>query len=398
MQFKIRLFPIVNILLFVFTTVCFIGSASGNQPVVKATHQFVKSKHAAAKIEYNRSADMEIGFFESLDLTADLIMKNTDIAENKSSNASRKNEAKPTEELSGASRSDKSVNTNAAVEQSGSASINQLAATNSTSLHSQEKTAMWLYLLFLMVTVVFTLLVLVLLRIYKNTRIVESPNNIIQEIKALAVDIEAQNKAIREVRFRIQKTENSFINVLGHQIEDKYNELIKDVDMQFQEFASSQKSASQQSAELNHRVGEIENLLHALKEFVADQKAEIRRLHQGYDWSVINHISVGMINVVDKIDRELEKGVAKEEKQSLDEIREEITAILESYNIKKSTPKVGSEYTDQEGDKNCKVVMIDSDEPRLRGKIARVIKPSYVYRMSKDKKRVIREAEIEVYS
>jgi len=277
--------------------------------------------------------------------------------------------------------------------------ISKISLSSSTLI--QEDLNMWQYLLLTVIAVAFVLIILVLVRIYRNTKVVQSPDNIVKQIKSLSVDIDTQNKSIKEIKFRIQKTENSFIKILGHHLDEKHDELVKDVDMQFQEFASNQKTSLKQYAELNHKVGAIEDLLDTLKDFVADQKQEIRRLHEGYDWSVINNISVGLINVIDSIDEELDalkgKSEDKKERKRLEEIRDSILILLESHDIKESAPTVGSVY-EQQAEDDCTVTFIESKEPKMRGKIARVVKPSFIYRVSKDKKRTIREAEIEVYN
>ena len=210
-------------------------------------------------------------------------------------------------------------------------------------------------------------------------------------------DIDSQNKYLKELKFRIQKSENSFIKVLSHHIDEKQSQLLKDVDMQFQDFAGNHKTSLKQYADLNHKVDGIESLLSTMKEFVAEQKQEIRKFHEGYDWTVINNVSVGLINVIDTIDEQMEQAKDQDEKERLQDIRNAVLVLLESHDIKESAPKVGSEYKEQK-DSACKVVMVESKEPKMRGKVARVLRPSFIYRISKDQKRVIREAEIEVYN
>ena len=256
---------------------------------------------------------------------------------------------------------------------------------------------LWHYFLLTVFSLVGVLVVILLARLHRNIRRIDSPESIILQIQGLSKEFSAQHRHIKDLKSRIQKTENTFIKVLSHHIDDKYSSLAKDVDMQFQDFYGANKTMLSQYHEINARLSQVEGLLVSLKEFVSEQKQDIKRLHEGSDWIHASSYLLGLISVVDRIDVELEDIELEDERDRLTELRESIVILLEAHSVRETAPEVGSKL-ESDTVSIYRIVHIHADKPDQKGRVARVHRPSFVYTQDEQPLRVIREAEIEVYS
>ncbi len=336
-------------------------------------------------VEY---AEMQTGFFESLELGPDVL----------AGPVRKKAATKPQSrrKRSGAGRSQDGRK--AAPRQQTDPDTVKTDTGRDAGRTEVEQMSIWHYLLLALIAVVFLGILVVLVRLGRNARVVESPDNLVRQMKELSREFDVQNKHIKDVRLRIQKTENSFLKVLSAHMDERFRQLVKEMDMQFQDFAGMNKALLQQTADVTAKVGEMEGLLSSLKEFVAEQKAELRRMREGYDWSVINSMCVGLIGVIDKLDEDIRALGKGGEKERLREARAMLVLLLETYDVREQSPKVGSAFVENEADEEkYKVTMVKSDQKDMKGKVARVIKPSFVYESAGNQQRVLRVAEIEVY-
>jgi len=329
------------------------------------------------------SADMKPGFLESLDLAPDVFVESDSVKNQKSSIK------KPvvTPKNSDLNKPNSKQGRLAANSRKTDYKISQ----SNLSSNALELPEMWHYVLLTLIALVFIVILMVLLRIYRNTREVESAENIVHQIKSLSHDIEEQNRSVRDVKLRIQKTENSFLKVLAHHIDDKNEQLLKDIDMQFHDFAALHKSSSQQYTSIGSRIGEIENLLGTLKEFVAEQKQEIRRMQDGYDWSVVNGLCLGIIDVVDRIDEEISATSNKKEIGRLVDIRGLLLIMLETHHVAELKPDDKKDYSALESDENMEIVFCDTEKDEEHGKVAKILQSSFIYEGSKGDNRVIQK-------
>ncbi|VAW80608.1 hypothetical protein MNBD_GAMMA12-820 [hydrothermal vent metagenome] len=340
------------------------------------------------------STESAPGFLESLDLAPDVIV------ETGSSN-DQKTITKPTANILSVENPNSIVQKTTDLPLKQSATSANTIKRNSSKLtltsNAMELPEMWHYVLLTLIALVFMAILMVLLRIYKNTREVESADNIVHQIKNLSNDIEEQNRSVRDVKLRIQKTENSFLKVLAHHIDDKNEQLLKDVDMQLHDFAAIHKSSGQQYSMISSRIGDIENLLGSLKEFVAEQKQEIRRMQDGYDWSVVNGLCLGIIEVLDNLDEEINSSNKDTEISYLSDARGLLLTMLESHNVAELKPDSEKDYSQLESDENLEITFCDSDDNDEQGKISKILQSSFVYEGAQGDNRTIRRAKIEVY-
>ena len=341
--------------------------------------------------------EMQTGFFESLELGPDVLAgtgKKPVAAKQKKEKKHKQSKKQDTKSGSTVLRSgDKTA---------GQGTTGTDAAKTDADMEAGqtevEQMSIWHYLLLALIALVFLGILFVLVRLGRNAKIVESPDNLIRQMKELGKEFDVQNKHIKEVKLRIQKTENSFLKVLSGHMDEKVRQLVKEMDMQFQDFAGTNKALLQKTAEVSAKVSEIEGLLSSLKEFVAEQKAELRKMREGYDWSVVNSMCVGLIGVIDKLDEDIRALGKGKEKERLREARALLLVLLETYDVKEQSPKVGSAFVENEAnEEKYKVTMVKSDQKNMKGKVARVIKPSFVYESGNKQQKVLRVAEIEVY-
>ena len=335
-------------------------------------------------------ADMETSFFESLNISPDVFK---DTSKSKAADI-------------GAGKVDSSLQTNrdGRVSESTNAKTIAEAKAQSEKIKSPDlqtsiegNMGIWQYFLMALVALVFTAILFLLVRLSKNAKVVETPNNLVKQIKELVKEFDGQNKNIKDVKNRIQKSENIFLKVLSSHIDEKHSQMSKEIDMQFQDFLGTNKTLIQQNSTITTKIYEVEGLMGTLKEFVAEQKAELRKMQEGYNWSVINSMCMGLIRIIDKLDEDIKNTSNKDTKKSLSDSRALITAMLETYDVAEISPEVGKAYQDEDKSENIKVTMVKPKKQEKKGTVARVIKPSFIYQGGYEQEKVLRAAEIEVY-
>ncbi len=335
-------------------------------------------------------ADMETSFFESLNIGPD-VFKNTSKSGAADTGTGKYGSSLPSHRDGRASES-------ANVKPIAETKVQTKKTESPDSQTSMEgNMGIWQFFLMALVALVFTAILFLLVRLSKNAKVLETPNNLVNQIKELVKEFDGQNKNIKDVKNRIQKSENTFLKVISSHIDEKHNQMSKEIDMQFQDFLGTNKTLIQQNSTITTKIYEMEGLMSTLKAFVAEQKAELRKMQEGYNWSVINSMCMGLIRIIDKLDEDIKNTSNKDIKTSLNDSRALITAMLETYDVAEISPEVGKAYQDKDKSENIKVTMVKPKKQEKKGTVARVIKPSFIYQGGYEQEKVLRAAEIEVY-
>lgn len=167
---------------------------------------------------------------------------------------------------------------------------------------------------------------------------------------------------------------------------------------------NSNNNATEDSLPLQDKVGDdslgkLTQEVTALREFASSQQDHVRKLQDGYDWNILKNFCIRMIRCIDNVDSRMKQLDADEETiMHLEDIRDELIFSLESSGVEQYSPELQSEYYGQE--KRVEVLKDRKlcSDPELKGKIAEIVRPGYQYVVSDDNIKIVRTAQVRVFS
>ena len=185
--------------------------------------------------------------------------------------------------------------------------------------------------------------------------------------------------------------------------EDLLRAQAEDLEKQMAEFRQMaqnvQQSAVAHSKPLNDSLRELTQQVSAIREYAAHQQERVKKLQDGYDWNIIRNFCLRVIRCIDNLENRI-KRLAKEDTDTrdLEEIRDELVFALESTGVERFEPVINSDYHGQE--KNAEAVKDKKGikDPKLKGKIAKVIRPGYQYFIDEENVKVVRTAKVKLYN
>jgi molecular chaperone GrpE (heat shock protein) len=161
---------------------------------------------------------------------------------------------------------------------------------------------------------------------------------------------------------------------------------------------SIQEASSKNSEPVKSSIDELTRQISAIREYTSLQHSKMEKLQEGYDWNIIRNFCLRVIRCIDN----LENRITKLSEQSMDttdleEIMDELVFALESSGVEQFRPELNSDYNGKE-----KAVEVTKDkicpaDPKLRGKIAEVIRPGYQYIIGETNVRVVRTAQVKLF-
>jgi len=161
---------------------------------------------------------------------------------------------------------------------------------------------------------------------------------------------------------------------------------------------SIQQATAENPNELSNTLKQLTQQVSAIREYASDQQEKVQKLQAGYDWKIIKSFSLRVIRCIDNLESRIEQlrsgGI---DTICLEEVRDELLFALESSGIEQFRPEVKSEYRGLE--KTTEVIR--EKEPakksKMKGRIAKVIRPGYQYCLNEDKRKVVRTAQVKLY-
>jgi molecular chaperone GrpE (heat shock protein) len=152
------------------------------------------------------------------------------------------------------------------------------------------------------------------------------------------------------------------------------------------------------TAPVTHELNELTLEVSAIREYAASQQDRVRRLQDGYDWSIIKRFCIRIIRCIDNMDERIAH-LAEEggDPQSLEDVRDELVFSLESSGVEQFEPEINACYKGLEKTVEAVKTREPTDDPDLVGKIAKVIKPGYEYVVSDEEVRVVRCSQVQLY-
>jgi len=168
---------------------------------------------------------------------------------------------------------------------------------------------------------------------------------------------------------------------------------------EFRQTAQTVKEVSVGHSEpIKSTLAELTQQVSAIREYASYQQDRIEKLQEGYDWNIIRTFCLRVIRGIDN----LENRIARLSKQDVDttdleEIMDELVFALESSGVEQFKPKVNSNYSGQERAAEVVKGKIHPKSPKMKGKIAEVVKPGYQYMIDDGNIKIVRTARVKLF-
>ena len=148
----------------------------------------------------------------------------------------------------------------------------------------------------------------------------------------------------------------------------------------------------------NETLRQLNDQISSIRQYASSQQDRVEKLQTGYDWNIIRTFCLRIIRCIDNLDDRIEQlpddSVAIE---MLCDIRDELLFSLESSGVERFDLEHGSEFLGQERRAEAIKEKEVSDNPALKGRIARVVKFGYLYIIDDENEKVVRTARVKLY-
>jgi len=150
---------------------------------------------------------------------------------------------------------------------------------------------------------------------------------------------------------------------------------------------------------LDDTLKDLTQQVSAIREYAAHQQNRLEKLQDGYDWNIIKSFCLRIIRCIDNVESRIEQFTEQEcDVAHLEEIRDELVFALESSGVEQYEPEINSEYRGQEKFAEAVKEKIRSKDPGQKGRIEKVIRPGYQCFIDEENARIVRPAQVRLYS
>lgn len=161
---------------------------------------------------------------------------------------------------------------------------------------------------------------------------------------------------------------------------------------------SVQAAIIEHSKPLDSTLKDLAQQVSAIREYASCQQERVEKLQDGYDWNIIRTFCLRIIRCIDNLENRINRLSSEgTETEHFQEIKDELIFALESSGIELYEPKINSDYRGQEKFAEAVKEKEHCDKAKLKGKIAKVIRPGYQYFINEDNVKIIRTAQVKLY-
>jgi len=200
---------------------------------------------------------------------------------------------------------------------------------------------------------------------------------------------------------RTYRSQQSLMNTLGlkDSLVGDVEEVVEEIDQLREAAENTQLPGLMTPKPVDNSLSELTQEVSAIREFAAQQQDRVRKLQDGYDWSIIKRFCLRIIRCIDNLDDRIARLSQKhKETQYLAEVRDELVFALESSGVEQFEPQTDSDYKGQEKCAEAVKQRVKVDDIELFGKIAEVVRPGYQYVVSDSEVKIVRSAQVSLYS
>jgi hypothetical protein len=153
------------------------------------------------------------------------------------------------------------------------------------------------------------------------------------------------------------------------------------------------------SEQTSDSLTELTQEVSAIREFAASQQDRVRQLQEGYDWTIIKRFCLRVIRCVDNLEGRIRKlAEMGEDIGYLEDVRDELVFALESSGVEQFEPDMDEDYKGQEKVAEAIRERQACDDASLSGKVAEVVRCGYKYVLNEEEEKVVRAAQVKLYS
>ncbi len=136
----------------------------------------------------------------------------------------------------------------------------------------------------------------------------------------------------------------------------------------------------------------------AIREYASCQQEKVKKLQDGYDWTIIRAFCLRVIRCIDNLEAHIDTlSQSGKDTKKLKEVRNELVFALESSGVEQFRPKLKSEYRGQEKSAEAVKEREHIEDAKLDGKIAEVIRAGYQYFIDENNSRIVRTAQVKLF-
>ena len=160
----------------------------------------------------------------------------------------------------------------------------------------------------------------------------------------------------------------------------------------------AKKAAKEQANPVNGSLEEITQQISAIREYASSQQDKIKKIQEESDWRIIRTFCLRVIRCIDNIEKRIEAwSQENKDATALSEIRDELIFTLESSSVEQFEPELNTEYSGLE--KLAEVIKErqQTEDPEMKGKIAKVIRPGYQYLLDDKNIKIVRAALVKLF-
>lgn len=162
--------------------------------------------------------------------------------------------------------------------------------------------------------------------------------------------------------------------------------------------ATAIKEREEERGPITDTLKDLTAQVSAIREYASSQQEKVKKLQDGYDWTIIRSFCLRVIRCIDNLQSRIDALSEKEEDtQNLEEVRDELIFALESSGVEQFFPKLKSEYRGQEKEAEALKGKIKTDAAEMDGKIAEVARPGYRYFVDEKNCRIVRAAQVRLF-
>lgn len=138
--------------------------------------------------------------------------------------------------------------------------------------------------------------------------------------------------------------------------------------------------------------------LTALREYASSQQDRMRKLQDGYDWTILKNFCLRIIRCVDHLDYRINELIQiGDVADDLEEVRDELIFAMESSGVEQYRPDLHTPYRGSERELEVVPDRIDCNEPEMIDTIAEVVRPGYQYVVDENNIKIVRTAQVRLY-
>lgn len=150
---------------------------------------------------------------------------------------------------------------------------------------------------------------------------------------------------------------------------------------------------------LTKELTELTEEVSAIRQFASQQQDQMRKLQDGYDWSIIRRFCLRIIRSIDNIDDRVArlKEQGDEAADYLEDIRDELVFALEASGIEQFRPDLNIPFKGLEKYAEAVRERVFTEDENLIGCIAEVARPGYQYLVNDEDVKIVRCAQVKLY-